>query len=263
MEERENETKEISLRDLQKAFLRCWWIMLAVAVLVAGTTYLFLHVTHKDAYSAKAKIWVMRENTGVQDNDKDANIKSTADVSIANNIRNDVVDAAKNNYDVREAVWAETGISIQSSMLRVSSNEDSHVVEISVTCETPEEAYTLANSLMRQTCKKINELMEGDYTKPYDSVEMPTKPSNTISKVSVLLAGLVGAFVVYVVFFILHLVNDKINSADDVYAHLGISVLGEIPNRRDVSIRKKRYDSYYQSYNELIDQREVPQNENR
>ena len=42
---------EISLRDLWKIFLRCWWVMLAAAIVFAGACYLFLHVTHKDVYT--------------------------------------------------------------------------------------------------------------------------------------------------------------------------------------------------------------------
>ena len=239
---REGETKELGLRDLQKVLVRCWWIMLAAAIVLAGATYLFLHITHKDVYTATAKIWVMRENTTIQG---DKSYKSATDVSIANNIITDVADTAKDNLDVRTEAEKETGLSLDAVTLKVSSNEDSHVVKISVTSDNKDAAYNLANALMTQTCKKINDLMEGDFTKPYDSVKKPEKPSNSISKLAILLAGFIGAAVVYVVFLVLHLLNDKINDADDVQNLLGISVLGEIPNEHDVSTHKKRYGSYY------------------
>lgn len=242
---RENKGKEIGLRDLQKILVRCWWIMIAAAIILAGVTFLFLRITHKDVYTAKAKIWVMRKNTTIQEG---MSIKNTTDVSIANNIIPDVVDVAKNNLDVKEAVEQETGLSLKTATLRVSSAEELHIVEISVTSESPEEAYTLANSLRTQTCAKINYLMEGEegaYAKPYESIEKPEKPSNPISKLTILLAGFIGAVVIYAVFFVLYLTDDKINDAEDVQTHLGISVLGEIPNERDVSTHRKRYGSYY------------------
>ena len=87
---------------------------------------------------------------------------------------------------------------------------------------------------------------EGAYARPYEeTVEVPQTPSNPISKLAILLAALIGAAAVYGVFFVLHLLDDKINDADDVQNILGISVLGEIPNERDVSTHKKRYGSYY------------------
>ena len=90
-----------------------------------------------------------------------------------------------------------------------------------------------------------------NYTKIIDEATLPTSPSNPVSKLRVLIAAMVGAVLVYVVFFVLFLLDDKINSADDVRKYLEISVLGEIPNRRDVSRRKKKYGTYYQSYDDL------------
>ena len=264
---RDSETKEIGLRDLQKVLARCWWIMIAAAVVFASITYLFLLITHKDMYTAKAKIWVMRKNTTIQG---DTSIKNATDVSISNNIILDVVDVAKNNLDVKDAVLQETGLSLDAVTLRVSSNEKLHVVEISVTSREANDAYKLANSLMTQTCKKVNALMEGEegaYVMPYDSVKEPTGPSNPIPKRAILVAGFIGAVIVYAVFFLLHLLDDKINDADDVQNILGISVLGEIPNERDVSTHKKRYGYYYRRYKAYQapteQNREEPSNENR
>lgn len=247
MEEQEkNSTFEISLRDLWQILVRCWWIMLAAAVVLAGATYVFLRVTHKDAYTAKAGIWVMREKT--------QSITQTSDVSIANNIINDVVRVTETT-DVLDAVRAATGTDRTNaqirSMLRVSSvgnsaDETSHVVDLQVTAPTPEEAYALVQAIMVETCNKINnDLFDGEtYTKPFDKVTQPTAPSNPISLTRVLLVGLIGAVLVYGVFFVLHILDDKINSAEDVDRRLGISVLGEIPNAND-ALRRRKYGGYY------------------
>ena len=249
MEEQEkNGTFEISLRDLWQILVRCWWIMLAVAVVLSAATYIFLRVTHKNAYTAKAGIWVMREKT--------QSITQTSDVSIANNIINDVVRVTETT-DVLDAVRAATQSERSNaqirSMLRVSAakeDENSHVVDLQITASTPEEAYVLVQAIMVETCNKINnDLFDGEtYTKPFDKVTMPTAPSNPISGTRVLLVGLVGAVLVYGAFFVLHILDDKVNNAEDVDRRLGISLLGEIPNAHDIYRRKSAYGKYYYAY---------------
>ena len=248
MEEKENNGGfEISLRDLWRIFVRCWWVMLAAAVVLAGATYIVLRVTHRDVYTAHAGIWVMREKT--------AAATQTSDVSIANNIIYDVVRVT-GTTDVLDAVREVTGTDKTNaqlrSMLKVATEntketEMSHVVDLQVTAATPEEARMIVEAVMNKTCEKINvDLFDGEtYTKPFDKVVEPTAPSNPISKTRVLLVGLIGAVLVYGVYFVLHILDDKINDADDVAKRLNISVLGEIPNAHDVSRRKGNYGGYY------------------
>ena len=243
MEERGNEI-EISLRDLWKIFLRCWWVMLAVAVVAAGAAYVFLRVTHRDAYTAKASIWVMREKSAEQ------SVTATSDVSIANNIINDVLLISESNR-VLDAVRTDTGTELSKgalkSMLKISNEEETHIVNLSVTAKTPEEARALARAFAHNICDTMNNYLfdNENYTKIIDDASLPTVPSNPISKVRVLIVALVGAVLVYAVFFLLHILDDKVNNADDVKRYLGISVLGQIPNRREVARRKNRYGNYY------------------
>lgn len=240
----ENKSVEISLRDLWKNFLRCWWVMLAAATVFAGASYLFLRVTHKDVYTAQANIWVMRETTKATE---------TSDVSISNSLIKDVLLISETNR-VLDAVITETGTGLSPAELKKSftlSNEtNTHVVKLAVTAKTPAEAQALANSLANNICNTMNNYLfnSENYTKIIDEATLPGKPSNPISKIKVLLAALIGALAAYVVFFVLYLLDDKINTADDVEKYLEIGVLGDIPNRRNVAKYQKKYGTYYHGY---------------
>lgn len=252
----ENKSVEISLRDLWKVFLRCWWVMLAVAIVFAGASYLFLRVTHKDVYTARASIWVMRKNT--------AGETSQQDVSISNNLIKDVLLISETDR-VLDAVIAETGTALSKNELKKSfelTNEtNTHVVELKVTVSTPAEAQAIANSLAHNICDTMNNyLFESEKytnTKLIDEAVLPAKPSNPISKLTVFLSAFISALAAYVVFFVLHLLDDKINTADDVERYLGISVLGDIPNRRDVYRHRRKYGGYYSNYQSDAGEREV------
>ena len=56
---------------------------------------------------------------------------------------------------------------------------------------------------------------------------------------------MVGALAVYGIYLMIRLLSDRIDSAEDVVNYLDISVLGEIPNMREVRRHKNRYGSYY------------------
>ena len=56
-----------------------------------------------------------------------------------------------------------------------------------------------------------------------------------------LLVAFVLAFAIYAIYLIRFLMDDKINSPEDVEKYLGLNVLGQIPNRYDTSRRKKYY----------------------
>ncbi len=242
--ERKSREIEISLRDLWKIFLRCWWMMLAAAIVIGSLTYLFLFVTHKDRYTAQSSIWVMREKSTGQE------YTATSDVSIANNIINDVLLISQTNRVV-DMVRAETGTTLTKGqilgMLSISNEEETHIVYLSVTAATPEEAQILTSAMAHSICDTMNNYLfdSENYTKVIDDATLPVNPSNPISLLRVLLVALIAAVLVYAVFFVIYILDDKINSADDIKEYLGISVLGQIPDHRQVSRRKNRYGEYY------------------
>jgi hypothetical protein len=65
-------------------------------------------------------------------------------------------------------------------------------------------------------------------------------------------AGLLTAVVVFGIYVVVYILDDKIKTADDVEKYLGLTVLGLIPNSNaelDPRSRKYKYGKYkYQQY---------------
>ena len=72
--EKENNVIEISLLDFWRALKRCWWLLLAVAVLFSGAAYLFMDQTHEARYESTATLYVIRTDGRTQY--ADANLAS-------------------------------------------------------------------------------------------------------------------------------------------------------------------------------------------
>ena len=254
MEEEKSKEFELSinLKDFWYVFLRCWWVMAIVAVAVGAALYGFLSFTHKDQFTAQAKLYVMREK---QENSR----LQTADVSISNNLIDDCVYSVHTDY-VLDRVIENTGtkltkaqltrmISAANKVVGSSSNStstiNSHYVLVAVTAADPQSAQTLANEVSRQTCSLFEYVFDGEsYVKIVDEAELPVKPSNPISKRNVLLIAFAGAVLVYALYFVLFLLDDKVNDAEDVRKYLDVNVLGQIPNRQDAR-RRKKGSAYY------------------
>jgi capsular polysaccharide biosynthesis protein len=186
---------------------------------------------------------------------KDSENSTTGDFSIANTLVNDYMELVTMRRVINQ-VCHDTGLILSPEafrkMVSVTSIESTRFVHVSVTAADPNRACELANSLASNACSILNDdLLNGQ---PYASVANegipPSAPSNPISMLKLLIFAFLGAIAVYGVYFVLFLLDDKVNNADDVEKYLGLSVLGQIPNKQDVSRRKKGYYAYSRSFDQ-------------
>ena len=244
MEEKTQET-EIRIGDLIGIFLHCWWIMALVAAIIFITLFAISRANYQPQYTATATVYVM----------KDSENSTTGEVSIANTLVNDFMELVTMDRVINQ-VCHDTGLIISPKafrkMITVTSIESTRFVHVSITASDPERASEIANSLAANACKILNDdLLNGQ---PYASVAnesvVPTAPSNPISTLKLLIFAFLGAIAVYGVYFVLFLLDDKVNNADDVEKYLKLSVLGQIPNKQEVSRKKKGYYAYSHTQNQ-------------
>ena len=247
MEETKDREIEIRLKDWFVVFAKIWWILLLVGVVVCGGLYLILKQTHVDQYTATARVYINRPSGTLQ----------AQQVSIANALVNDyvplvtmdstLVDVQRAVCDALEEAGEDTsgmeGLSVSAfrSMINVKSNSENRWVELSVTAEDEMDAVVLADALAKISVGQFNGMLLGGetYSKYYGTLNPakvnPDKPgsyapiTNPISKTRILLIGFAVCLVVYLVFFFLYVMDDKINKAEDVEKYLGLNLLGEIP----------------------------------
>ncbi|MBQ8213010.1 MAG: hypothetical protein IJZ80_03290 [Clostridia bacterium] len=250
MEEQTKET-EIRLQDLWTIFKRCWWLMLIVLVAVSVLAYTFLSLTHEDEYTANVSIYVM--NTPDKSDGNTNNSFSTTHISMAMYLIKDCLELGKSYDQILQPVMAsqnlEGVIAIEDleKMYTIKKADDAHVLYLSVTSSSAERSRDIVNAFADQTCTYFNKVYDQELLSVVDYAQVPERPSNPISMMMILLIGFVCAVVVFGVYFIKFIMDDKINNADDVEKYLGLSMLGVIPNKHE-SGRKKSKNGYYYSY---------------
>ena len=248
MEEERSTEIDLGLRDLLDILRRCWILMLVVAVVVGAGLYIFMNANHKPAYTSEASIYVMRSGDG-----EGGTNTSTSDISVANSLAQDGLALVKNR-SVWENVKYQTGeyqkYSDFSGSVSVSNKSGTRIVKVSVTSDTAEKAAYLATEVSKIACDYINtEVYEGqNLFKVIENGAVPEHISNPVSKLTILLIAVAVALVIYVIYLVLFLMDDKINNAEDVEKYLGLNVLGQIPNRHSGRNRAKYYGAgQYQS----------------
>jgi capsular polysaccharide biosynthesis protein len=202
-------------------------------------------VTYKEEYTASISIWAMK-NIGT-----DSTVQTT-DLSMATYMVNDYREQLKSDTVVSKVQKAHTNfgsmsISSLKNKVQISHVEETRILKLSATASTAEGAKLLADTWGTTFCTYINEEKFGETMVTFDEALEPTAPSNGISLVKVLLMGILGAILVYAIFFVRFLLDDKINTSEDVERYLDLTVLGAIPNKNTVLPKKDSHYRYHKS----------------
>ena len=243
---------EIKLGDLWHVFKHCWIAVVAALLVVFVGLYIFLNVTHVPEYTATAKIYVL--NLKNPEDGGNNNISST-DITIANHLIKDCQELLLSEDNVLNPVLSAQDLDAfmdAHDLARMISYKTSSVSDrtllLTVTTTDQTRSADLANAVAEKVCEYFNQsLYNQKILQVTDSAKAPTNESNSVSPLKVGLVALVAAILVYAVFFVKFMLDDKINTGEDVERYLGVSVLGIIPNKYDVSRRRKSKNGYYYS----------------
>lgn len=97
----------------------------------------------------------------------------------------------------------------------------------------------ITSSFITVLLPKITRLISNEYGTLND------KPCNTTSMTTYMLVGMIAAVLVYSIYLIIYLLDDRIRTEEDIERYLGLSVLGDIPNADD---KKSHQYGYYKAY---------------
>lgn len=236
----------LTLPDLLMLLWHRLWIILLAAILVGGSIFVYNYVTYEEEYTATAKLYVL--NSDVME---DASASSTAYYfQLALTIVEDCKELLLSDTVMKrtsEALDLDMAPKVLRSMVSITNGTNSRVLSVSVTSDDPVRSSQIANELGDQGVQRIREIMNLNQVNVYEYSEVSQIPSNDVGWKLAFLLGAVAGFLVYIVFLLVMLLDDKVNDAEDVEHYLGLTVLGNIPFRSD-SPGKKRGNGYYGKY---------------
>ena len=220
----EEENMEIDLMDLFSWYLTKWPIILGGLVAGAIIAGLFTFFMITPNYTATSKLYVVSSSTDSVVDLTDLNIGTSLSADYAELLKvrpilEEIIEQKKLPYTYEQLL----------GMTNISTIAETRILVINVTSTSPKEAKTIANSLAKIAVKEIPRLM--DTAKPNIAEEaiVPEHKSSPSLTKNTLIGGLLGMLLVMGIFTVIYLMDDTLNTAEDVEKVFGVMPLTVIP----------------------------------
>lgn len=225
-------TNRLNIKDLIITALNKWYIFCALlcAFLIVSLVYTLLLVT--PLYDSTGKLYIT--------NKESQNI-TTSELSVSMYLTNDYV-----NLIVDRAVLDEVARDLDNdytyaqlkSAITVTNPEDTRFLEITARSPSAEDSKRIVDSVCRVSQEKLVELLGIDRVVIIRNGNLSTSPSVPNLSRNLLGAVIIAVFIYAAFVCVLCLMDDKIDSPEDVEKFLNMSVLGNIPFNQSKSKAK-------------------------
>ena len=250
--EQNNIEKELRVADMLLVLRRCWLVMLIVFVVLAAVLFAYFSATYVPMYSSTSTLYFLSTSQIMQDGESNS---AYYQLDIGAKLAVDCMEIAFMDdpvlIPVLNSLPKEYGITTTKDLAKIVTakySEDSRFIYFVVTTENGEQSAKICNVFARQVCDAFNAAQtDGTWkiVQVMDQAKVSFEPSNSVSILKIGMLSAVAALVVYAIYFVLFLLDDRISTQEHVERYLGINVLGVIPNRDEHPHKNGRYSYYY------------------
>lgn len=241
--ETQKERIEIDLLDLFFVFKKKILYILAACVLFAIAGGCFTHFLMDDEYTAKTRMYVLSRSSDSE--------LSSSDYNLANFMIKDyqvLITGENVTREVIEKLELPMTVGQLSGKISVSAIDNTRVLQIVVVDTEPERAAAIANCVREVSSAQIKAIMDVDAVNLVYEAEVPTHKSGPSMTKNIISATIIGFMLSVLTIVVIHLVDDTIQTDEDVTRYLGLSTLGVIPVSKELesmgnagnTLRKKK-----------------------
>ena len=236
---RTTDEDEIDLLDLFFLLLSNFVFIVVGAIVVGAIVFAYNTFLVKPTYTSTTSMYVLNRNS------TDSNGLNTSDLSVANYLTKDYVQMIRSRTVVENVIASlDLDMTVNGVLeeLTVNSQTDTRIIQISITDGDPYRARDIANMLRIKAAEHIKNVMNIEAVNVVDEANVPSTKTGPKTLRNTLIGGFIGALLVAAYFIVLYLMDDKINTAEDVESYLGLSVLGQLPIDEKLLQEKKLRD---------------------
>jgi capsular polysaccharide biosynthesis protein len=231
--------EELDLIDLFYMVKRRLWLIILLVAIAGGAAYGVTEFMMVPEYSTHAQLWLGQATGGESDT------ITSSEISLNRNLITTYAAMAKTKIILNEvkaeleAGWNE-GIEDESkhrtistsylkSVINIQLRNSTEIIQVSAYGTSPEFITEVINVFVDVFAKEIPEIMKIDNVKILEYAEVPKYPYAPSLKKNLMLAcGAGGALALFII-FLLEMFDRTIKVPEDVTRHLGLPVLGMIP----------------------------------
>ena len=219
-----SETVEIDLVDLFYYFIsKIGYIiagLLIGGVLAGIVTYFFI----TPMYTGQAKLYMVSSS-------KDS-VVDISDLNIGTSLSSDYEQLVKTR-PVLEAVIDELGLEYNYEelleMLEVSTISNTRILVLKVTSPDPKEARDITNAIANEAVTRLPAVMDTPEPHIAEEAIIPEKKSSPSYSKNMLICALVGMLLVMGVLTLIYIMDDTLDTSEDVEKAFGIAPLTVVP----------------------------------
>ena len=232
----ENKTfeEEIDLVWLFYALFKKLWLIIAVAVVCACGMAGYTRFRIEPTYTSTSTMLVLTKET---------TLTSLADLQLGSQLTKDytvlitsrpVLDQVIENLDLK------MNYKQLKSKVSIDNPEDTRILTVSVTTNNAKQAKAIVDELAAVSSAFIGDKMEVTPPKIIEEGEdNGTKTGPNLTK-NTMVGFLAGALLVCVIIVVLELLNDSIQTEEDIERYLAIPTLAVVPDKTETQKKEKK-----------------------
>lgn len=222
---RDDEEMEIDLGQLLFALKKKIWLIVLAGLAGACIAFFYTWFLVTPVYTSYSTMLVLTKET---------TLASVADLQLGTQLTKDY-SVLIQSRPVLEQTIENLGLDMSYQTLRnsisITNPEDTRILTLAVNHSDPETAKLLVDELASVSSAYIGDKMEVTPPKIIEEGEIPTAKTSPSMQKNVMMGLLAGVVLCCAVVVILELLNDSINTEEDVERYLGLSVFAVVPDR--------------------------------
>lgn len=235
MNDNRNDEIEIDLRELFLVILSKFWIIFFTGLILALVGFILSRFVLTPQYESVTKIYVLskQNETNITYSDLQMGSQLTKDYQeliVSRPVLENVIIEQNLNEDYEQL----------KNKIEVTIPNDTRIISITVTDESPYNAMNIANSIREYSADQIATVMDIKAVNVVEEASLPTNPSSPNVLKNSLIGGLIGLFLAVGLVVFHFVMDDTIKNQEDIEKRLGLSTLATIPLQNTKTSKKKK-----------------------
>lgn len=226
--------EEIDLGWLLYALIKNLWLIIAVAIICACGTAGYTHFRIQPIYTSTSTMLVLTKET---------TLTSLADLQLGTQLTKDytvLITSRPVLNEVIENLDLQMDYKSLRSRIAIENPEDTRILKISVTTNNPNQAKAIVDELASVSSVFIGDKLEVTPPKIIEEGESTGIKAGPNLMKNTAIGFVVGAFFVCIVIIVLEILNDTIQTEEDIEKYLKMPALAVIPQRNSSNKKGER-----------------------